>query len=588
MNEESGIRNYELGMREAPRKSILSSLILILCFSFFILAPTAQAASTLYFSPAAGSYTVGDTFAVAVFVSSAEQAMNAASGIVSFSNQQLEVISLSKAGSIFTLWVQEPSFSQSAGTVNFEGVVLNPGFTGAAGRILTINFRARAPGRAAFGFSSGSILANDGAGTNILSGLGSASFSINAARPTPEPPPTIVGAPAAPLISSPTHPNPDRWYATNDATFTWPLPPDATAARLLVGRAPRAVPTVDHVPAIDTREVADLEDGTWYFHARLRNDVGWGAVSHFRFQIDTKKPSRFEIQEVERADRTDPRVRFVFAADDETSGVDHYEVRINNESPKIWRGGDVFETPALGPGRHTLVVRAVDRAGNYLAKLVEFSIDALTPPLITDYPKVLESGQPLIIRGTTKYKDAEITIWIRRENEEARSRVVRGDGEGNFTFVAEEELKDGIYRVWAEVVDNRGARSPSSEKVAISVEQPAFLKLGALAISLLAVFVPLLALLILLLGMVYYSWRKFVALRRRVRKEISEAERALEQAFALLKESIQEQTKMLEKTKSKRALTKEEERVIRRLNKKLDAAEKYVRKEVGDVEKETR
>ena len=66
--------------------------------------------------------------------------MNAASGVISFPADKLEVVSLSKTGSVFTLWVQEPSFSNSAGTINFEGIVLNPGFIGAAGKTPTIKF----------------------------------------------------------------------------------------------------------------------------------------------------------------------------------------------------------------------------------------------------------------------------------------------------------------------------------------------------------------------------------------------------------------------------------------------------------------
>ena len=79
-----------------------------------------------------------------VLVSSADQSMNAASGVISFPQDKLEVASISKTGSIFTLWVQEPTFSNSAGAVTFEGIVLNPGFMGANGKAITINFKVKA------------------------------------------------------------------------------------------------------------------------------------------------------------------------------------------------------------------------------------------------------------------------------------------------------------------------------------------------------------------------------------------------------------------------------------------------------------
>ncbi|MDP3003953.1 MAG: hypothetical protein Q8N43_00360, partial [Candidatus Azambacteria bacterium] len=75
---------------------------------FFAALPAAAQAVNLYFTPSAGSYSVGSSITVNVYVSSVNQAMNAASGIISFPQDKLEVTSLSKTGSIFTLWVQEP------------------------------------------------------------------------------------------------------------------------------------------------------------------------------------------------------------------------------------------------------------------------------------------------------------------------------------------------------------------------------------------------------------------------------------------------------------------------------------------------
>jgi hypothetical protein len=563
-----------------------SSFYFLFSIFYFLFSTATAQAATLYFSPSSGSHTVGSAFSVGVYVSSADQAMNAASGVISFPSDKLEAVSLSKTGSILTLWVQEPSFSNSVGTVNFEGVLFNPGFTGATGQIITINFRAKAAGTALLNFPSGSVLANDGRGTNILTGLGSANFGLRDAVST-----VPAGTPPAPKISSLTHPDSNKWYAANDAKFAWPVPSGVTAVRLLLGRMPQAVPTVHYSPAISSKEFPDVGDGVWYFHVRLKNDAGWGATSHFRFQIDTEKPSHFEIREVERDDPTNPRVKFVFDSKDETSGIDYYEVQIDNGSAQVWRddGSGVYETLALGPGRHTLIAKAIDKAGNSLAKSAEFTIVALEPPIITDYPKTLASGEHLIIRGLTKYPHAQTTVWLEGEGEEAKSQIIRNDDEGKFMFVAEEKLKDGIYKVWAEVMDERGARSTASEKVTISIGQPAFLQLGSGAVSLLAVIIPLVALIILLLAVIYYGWHKFGSFRKKlgkIGKEVYETESALHKAFNLLKDDVREQIKILEKTKAKRELTEEEEKIIQQLKKDLNDAEKYVRKEIEDAKRE--
>ncbi len=86
--------------------------------------------------------------------------MNAVSGAISFP-KNLTVSSVSKANSIISLWTVEPTFSNSAGTVNFEGIVLNPGFTGDNGKVMSITFTAKSSGIAAVSYTSGSVLAND-------------------------------------------------------------------------------------------------------------------------------------------------------------------------------------------------------------------------------------------------------------------------------------------------------------------------------------------------------------------------------------------------------------------------------------------
>ncbi len=558
----------------------------------FAVLPTVASAANLYFSPSSGSHAVGTTFSVSIYVSSADQAMNAASGVISFPSDKLEVTSLSKTGSIFTLWVQEPSFSNSAGTVNFEGIVLNPGFTGSNGKAITITFRNKAAGNAPLTFSSGSALANDGKGTNILTGMGDANFSNGTIQPgAPEivTPVEIAGTPEAPVISSLTHPDPNKWYAESSAKFNWNVPKDITAVRLLVGKISNAIPTITYTSLINSKEITDLADGTWYFSVRLKNNAGWGAVSHFRFQIDIGKPSSFDLTEITRKDLTEPKASFVFDAKDDISGIDHYEIQIDNSNSQAWQddGSHKFTTSILEPGKHTLIARAVDKARNSLAGSAEFVIEPLNSPTIAEYPKELQSGEPLIIRGST-YPNSKVTIWLQKEKDDPKSFTVQSDRDGNFTFTADEKLGDGIYRLWAEVVNALGAKSLPSEKITFAIAKQAILQVGSWAVNLLAVIIPLVALIFVLLFIVWYGWHKFSLLRKRIRKEVREVESTLHRAFDTLKEDIREQIKLLEKTRGRRQLTEEEDKIVKQLKKDLDTAEKFVKKEIEDIEKEVK
>jgi len=565
---------------------------IILLFLVFCAWPLVANAATLYFSPSSGSHLVGTTFPIRIYVSSADQAMNAASGVVSFPTDTLAVTSVSKDESIFNLWVQEPSFSNSDGTATFEGIVLNPGFTGSNGKIITIHFRAKAPGVASVSFSSGSVLANDGKGTNILGSLGSAEFALGGAVgetiPEATTPSIVANTPPAPHIVSATHPDPSMWYRASDAQFSWDVSSGVTAARLLVGRLPSAIPTVVYEPAITKKEVPDFEDGVWYFHTQLRNENGWGEVSHFRFQIDTEKPAHFDITEVSRKDTTDPKAAFTFDAKDEMSGINHYEVQVDGGSFETWNddGGHTYITSVTLPGTHTLIAKAIDKAGNSSTDSVQFVVETLPKPQIVEYPKeALASGEVLRVRGSA-YPQSKVTVWLQREKEDPKSIVVPSDERGAFTFTPEEKLQDGMYSLWAEVVDARGARSESSDRVTFSIARPAFIRIGSGVVSMLAVIIPLLALLILLIALLYYGWHKLSKLRRHLRDDVHDIEGVVHKAFADMRRDLHDQVKMLEKARDIRQLTAEEEMMVKKLKKILDTAEKAVQKKIKNIEKE--
>lgn len=172
--------------------------------------PGAVFAGSISLSPASGTFQDGKTFSVRINVSSPDQAVNAASGVLSFPPDKLRIVALSKGESILSLWVQEPSYSNSLGTVNFEGVVPNPGFTGSSGNILTVTFKVIGQGVIGLKFTSGSLLANNGEGTNVANNLLGASYTLVVAPPeekkveTPSPTITPSVAPTPVVEVTPT------------------------------------------------------------------------------------------------------------------------------------------------------------------------------------------------------------------------------------------------------------------------------------------------------------------------------------------------------------------------------------------------
>jgi len=573
--------------------------VAIFAVSLFFFGYSNASAAISYFSPSSGNITVGNIFTVNILVNTEGVTINNAEAVISFPKDLLEIVSVGKSGSIFSLWVEEPAFSNSAGTLSFNGGVPTPGFNGAAGKILSVVFRVKNGGSASLVFSSTTVRANDGYGTNVFKTGVQASFNLisegkavsseEKLSPTPSVAPVVGGLPAAPQISSPTHPDQEKWYSNNNPKFIWKLSSDVTAVRILYDKFSTSRPTVIYKPPISEKQLENIKDGIWYFHAQFNNAKGWSDVVHFRIQVDTERPISFNITEVPREDNTAPKVKFIFDAKDETSGIDHYEIKIDGGDPEIWGDSEShqYETSIVSPGKHTLLAKAIDKAGNSLASSIEFTVEVLVSPTIIDYQKELQSGEPLIIHGST-YPNSKVNVWLQKENDNLKSFTIESDRSGEFIFTDNEKLSDGVYKLWVEVIDGRGARSLPSGKITISITESAVFRIGNWAISFLAVVVPLVALIIMLLLLLWYGWYKFSFMRKRLRKEVREVESALHKSFELLKEDIRTQVKTLERARTKRQLTEEEEKIIKQLKRDLDGAEEIIREEIEDIEKEVK
>jgi four helix bundle protein len=376
-DKRQGTRSKEQVTRSGLlRGRVLLFFFLVSCPLFLVSIAQASAAS-LYFSPSSGSYSVGQNLSVGVYVLSPDKAMNAASGVVNFSKENLQLVSLSKSGSIFSLWVQEPSFSNSEGTANFEGIVLNPGFTGNSGKILTLNFKVLKPGKANLSFYSGSVLANDGEGTNILNNLGTASFDLKELAPSSQ---IVSNLPSAPEIKSPTHPDQNKWYALKDVRLEWDIPENVIEARFVLSQNSSDEPK--ELIQDNFKEFSNLEDGIWYFALQFKNKNGWGKISRFKIQIDTTPPNPINLTFVDGKQTYNQTPTIIFDTKDNMSGIDFYKIKIGDgdffDVPAVIVQSNPYKLPFQALGEHTILIQAFDKAGNYSYVFDKFTI--LSPP----------------------------------------------------------------------------------------------------------------------------------------------------------------------------------------------------------------
>lgn len=366
-------------MRRFTRQCFLSGLFLWTVLFFYHHHVAQASTASLYVTPTSGPYMVGDTIIVYVKVASVDEAMNAVTGRIVFSSSTMRVVATSKDNSIMNLWETEedPIISNANGIIRFTAIKFNPGYQGPAGLIFTIIFEARAPGTGTVSFASGQVLANDGRGTAIPTTFGGAVFTIVPSTAVPGPP----------IISSPSHPDSNQWYANKELRLQWTVNSNANGTSFILDQNADTVPDTQSEGNISSYIYANVREGTSYFHARLLNTNGWGPAAHFKVQIDTENPDYFTVVRVHPPDLDSSRAAFSFDAFDHTSGIDYFSFQIDDQYSQPWRSSTstrgIFRTSPLLPGGHVLKATAFDRAGNFLLQTVLFEIAggvSLPPP----------------------------------------------------------------------------------------------------------------------------------------------------------------------------------------------------------------
>ena len=109
---------------------------------------------------------VGNDFTVTLVVT-ANQVVNAFTGILHFDESKLAVEKIDYNTSIADLWAKEPWYNKGEGTISFAGGSTKPGGFSGEGTLLTITFTAQQTGQAIVSLDNAQVLAHDGRGTAI-------------------------------------------------------------------------------------------------------------------------------------------------------------------------------------------------------------------------------------------------------------------------------------------------------------------------------------------------------------------------------------------------------------------------------------
>ncbi len=569
------------------RKSVTK--INIFRFSFFVVTLLSgfhfALAANITLSPLNINTKVGKTFTVDVLVSSNKDNINAVSGLINFPADVLSVSSISKTGSFINLWAEEPAYSNTAGTVSFEGVALNPGFSGSTGKVVTITFKAKDAGNVNILVKSGSVLANDGNATNVLGTLAGAFVIINEEVTTEV---VEVAAPvkseSVPVIISSTYPDSKKWYSSREASFEWAVPSTVNAVRTLYSEKENATPSKVYDPPITNRSFTSDSDGVMYMHVQFKNGSTWGTVSHYKFQIDTEGPESLTASFPDGVVTTNQTPSILILTEDKLSGIDYITMSIDGgETIKYSiEPSNIYHLPKQLSGKHSVVINSVDLAGNKSTVTLEYTIQAIAIPIITEYTKKVDYENQLKVSGTT-YPQSVVEVFLTDINGETSRDTATSNDTGVFHLTWSKKIENGVYEMKARVVDSKGAVSDYTNTKVVVVDHVVLVRLGIFVMNWLSVILIFILVSVTIVATFWYSIIQFSRFRRKVRRTITEVESTLKTNVGALKRDTEEFHTLLVKAEKKRELTKEEQTILKKFKKRLEITEKEIDKKLEQI-----
>ncbi len=564
----------------------MKKIIIPITILFFSVALSVQAYSaSLFLSPGSETFIVEDTFPAQVQVDTAGTSINAAQTTIYFPIDRLAVLNISKDDSVFSLWAQEPVFSNLTGEISFAGGLPSPGFTG-MGNIITINFKAKKEGSVNLSLGEGKVLANDGKGTDILVFLKEAKYSIKETiAPSETNPQSLPGqVPFSPQIFSSTHSKTEEWYSNNNPHFQWELTPDIIGVRFILDQNPETVPDTKSEGLIQSKIYEGISDGVWYFHLIVENEIGRSEPSHYKTQIDAHSPHLFEIIIDNAGDPTNPEPNLYFETSDDTSGVSHYRLKIGEENFLNLMLAQVspFSMPLQTPGHRQIIVRAADKAGNNVETETVLDIEPIESPQITLWPQIHVSGEEIFYIEGEALPEVEIIIFLKKNGEDIKRWQTLSNNQGEWLFSTRELIKSGTYYLSVQAKDKRGAISNLSESRKIEVLLSG-LSFGLFIVSFKTIVLVLLSGLFLGIIIAGYFVYRTKRTKKILQKETREVRESVHKSFDGLRKEIEERIEMFD---SQPGFSKEERKVCDDLKEALKIAEESVNKEIKDVEKE--
>ncbi len=551
-------------------------------FIFFGVVNTVFSAG-LYISPAVSNVSVGNIVSVQVLADSSGKEVNNSESVIEFPLDLLEVISISKNSSVFSLWPEEPKFSNTEGKITFIGGLPSPGFVGSSGNIISVTFRAKKIGSGSIVFSEAALRANDGFGTDILTIKNPGLINIGSAKdvPVPEVPPAKNTLPEKPVVTSDTHPNSEIWYSNNSATFSWKNPSGIKSVQASLNQSQVSTPTITYDNSVSQKTINDIADGKSYFHIRYANAQGYGPILHYKIQVDVTPPLPF----TPKINKTGYQNEITLDAKDVTSGIEYYALKID-ENPiiKVSNSSIVdgkYILPVQNKGEHKLTVVAYDKALNKTEAVINFESPIILAPTLSVKPENIKQDDKLIISGEIQYPSRDVEIFTQSGNDAPVLYKKNTSDTGAFTIITDQIKQSGNLSVWGRVSLSDTVKGEESSKIYVNVRKLEISESAAKIIRILLIVIPILLLLILILLAIYSGWHKFFGLKRKINSESKSAIDDIHKLMISLKEELGKRLIEIEDIKIDRKLNKKEQDIFKKIQGKVGDIDEFIEKKLS-------
>jgi hypothetical protein len=259
---------------------------------------------------------------------------------------------------------------------------------------------------------------------------------------------------------------------------------------------------------------------------------------------------------------------------DQTSGIDQYEIYINDSLIKTVPANEFvdgsYSLAFNTPGDSDVRLLALDRARNSVEAFGSFHTTSVAAPKLRPLAKYVSTSEPLLILGSAEAPNTDVTVYVKYESEEPVATLVKSDIDLNF-IVTVPVLKPGAYDIWAETGSGEYLASSSHEKTEATSK---LLSIGSMTAIASNFFILISIIFVLLIVGAYLLGRHHLRAKDRSRIRSTLAGGDGSRVLTFLKKRLENHLEILQHTRRDRILTPEEKEIKEAIEDDLDEVDK--------------